>query len=337
MAKYFGLSLVGGIAILAVVAVVSAIWPGRVLADDPPAPFAGGSHQHPELGNGGMNGRIRATPNADGRVLFDVKNGSKGARNDLHLTVIEPKGATATITGTMQPLDATNPASGETVGVEDGGGDGDNQNEVGIGGTQTFVVEFRNKDGELITSPKQVVVQLHWTAFAAPCSIVDPDVVGGVELLSLELSVDEYNPGVVEVEYLTESFAAPSIALGETWGFRLQQGDLLLSLNRGLRFDNLSGISVAAWDEDGVKASDYSSRIQFGTLRIDAYGNLVIPILHRDQTDSKHLAIIVNNASVDRADILSVGGEAFVTFGCSALAGQRFEDMTKIATIVPAE
>ncbi len=319
------------------VALTFALWPSTPSEAQVPAVVkkidlgkasARGGAVSPAAG-GSLTNNDAPTTSGSGRITFEVKNTSNENATDLHFKIVSPAGATATVVGTSAPLSTiSGDGTGEVeVAMPNGG------NPLGHGATQTVGLEFKDEQGNKLEQ-KKVHLQIWWTKFGDAMVMLSPDKVGGNVLVSLD--IPDFDASTKEIQEGTDEFVASDIAIGENYGYRFETGDLMLSLNRGLTFTDISNLELLAYDEDGNSMANNPDDISFGTPRLTVLGSLVIPI-HRNASHNKHVAVIIRNATVSGSDILSVDETVRVRVSCSALAGMVVEDWQTLATIIPEE
>ncbi len=278
--------------------------------------------------NSGSN--VSFDTNNNGQFWADVKNTTGGSRNDLHFKIKSPANATIKIVDSEAPLDGISAAGpGSEVGVETGTSQG--SGPVANGSSQQVKFEVRNAQGEPIELAK-VQLDIWWTQDAEATIFAAAKQAGDVLLSALE--IDGYSDAEVEVTVGSDAFYAPSISLGEADDFKFQQGELMFSLNGGARFAGTSGVTIEVRDQEGTLVLPQSGRMELGTPRVDIRGNLIVPVLSRDQTDSLYVAVIVSGATVTEYLSFSPDDELWTSVSCTALAGYRADQAQKIATFI---
>jgi hypothetical protein len=268
--------------------------------------------------------------NNDGEFWADVKNTTGGNRNDLHFKIKSPAGATIKIVESKTPLDDISAAGpGSEVGVKTGNSQG--SGPVANDASQQVQFEVRNAQGGLLALSK-VKLDIWWTQNTRATVFAEAKQAGDVLLSTLD--IDGYSDAAVEVEAGSDTFAAPSISLGETDDFKFQQGELMFSLDGGARFAGIGGVTVEVRDQEGTLVLPQTGRIELGTPRVDIRGNLIVPVLSRDQTDSLSVAVIVSGATVSDYLSFDPDDEMWTSVSCTALAGYRADQAQKIAYFV---
>jgi hypothetical protein len=281
--------------------------------------------------------------NPDGKAVSEISNASGVKVSDFHVEL----GARAQRLGykiTDFQIGQPSPFDSQTYG--------DNSAEakstavppqmLDDGGSVSVMIEIEDKDGNPVENT-EVEFKMNWTRFDVVVANTSNTDLGGEAEVAMVSVIPSFSPGPAQVQFGTDAVTCHDIALGETFGYRFQNGSLVVAPSdtpsSALAFEIDDNTRVKAYDENGDDVTG-SGHFSASNLRIDDAGNFVFDVA-RDTDHDKHIVIVVRDLRLIGMGPVSgefggLGPDEEIHAGISgaAVSGGCFEEAYHLVTIV---
>jgi hypothetical protein len=287
--------------------------------------------------------RVGIRTNPDGKAVSEISNASGVKVSDFHVELgPRAKRLGYKITdfqiGQPSPFDSQShddtSAEAESTAVP--------PQMLDEGDSVSVMLEIEDKDGNPVENT-EVDFTMHWTRFGVVVSNTSNTDLGGEADVAMVSVIPNYSSGPAQVQFGTDAVTCHDIALGETFGYRFQNGSLVVSPSdtpsSALAFEIDDSTRVKAYDENGDDVTG-SGHFSASNLRIDDAGNFVFDVA-RNTGHDKHIVIVVRDLRLIGMGPVSgefggLGPDEEIHAGISgaAVSGGCFDEAYHLVTIV---
>lgn len=269
------------------------------------------------VGSAGPNGKspdkVKIKTSGTGQAISELKNGTGVGVSGFHVQLPD---SACKMGYKISEFEIANPSPFDSQTIKADGGSADakstatSRENLADQGKISVRVKVVDKEGNPVQN-EHIEFLMHWTRWDEVVSNSSTARLGGMAQVAVADVVPDFNPSVATSKAGINTLVCKDIALGECYGYRFQNGSLVITPDKPAKFKINADTRVLAHDEEGTDMLG-SGAFSAANLRIDEAGNFVFDIT-RDQAHDNHIVIVVRGLQVT-----SMGPVAGVSGGVGA-------------------